>query len=98
MRRRAIARFQAASRPSASPDSGAGQDGGSDAGQDGSPPPQPDSGPPPPSPDAGTPPPPPPSDQDERMLDQLENAPTVQEEDAKRRAANHRHVRGMEDK
>jgi hypothetical protein len=32
------------------------------------------------------------------VLDQLENAPTVQEEDAKRRAASHRRVRGMEDK
>jgi tetratricopeptide (TPR) repeat protein len=80
----------------ASPDSGAGQDGGNDAGQDGSPPPQPDSGPPPPSPDAGTPPPPPPSDQDERMLDQLENAPTLQQEEAKR--AGKKRVRGMADK
>ncbi len=81
----------------ASPDSGAGQDGGgNDAGQDASPPPQPDSGPPPPSPDAGTPPPPPPSDQDERMLDQLENAPTLQQEEAKR--AGKKRVRGMADK
>jgi hypothetical protein len=80
----------------ASPDSGGGQDGGNDAGQDGSPPPQPDSGQPPPSPDAGTPPPPPPSDQDDRMLDQLENAPTLQQEEAKR--AGKKRVRGMADK
>jgi len=82
------------------PDSGQGDSGG--GGDSGSPPPQPDagdqdSGPPPMAPDAG-PPPPPKETQDERVLDQLENAPTVQEEDAKRRAANHRHVRGMEDK
>jgi hypothetical protein len=31
------------------------------------------------------------------MLDQLENAPTVQQEDAKKHAA-HRKVRGMADK
>ncbi len=82
-------------------------DGGS-GGNDASPPPQPDAGggndagedasqPPPPAQDAG-PPPPPKESQDERVLDQLENAPTVQEEDAKRRAQTHRRVRGMEDK
>jgi hypothetical protein len=32
------------------------------------------------------------------MLDQFENAPTVQEEEAKRRAQQHRRPRGMEDK
>ena len=53
--------------------------------------------PPPSAPDAGAPPPPK-ENQDERMLDQLENAPTVQEEDAKRRARDHRRVRGMADK
>ncbi len=91
------------------PDSGGGDaakpDGG--GGTDGAPPQPPDAGgndagedasqPPPPPPDAG-PPPPPKETQDERILDQLENAPTVQEEDAKRRAQTHRRVRGMEDK
>ena len=67
-------------------DSGGGNDAGEDANQ-----------PPPPSPEAG-PPPPPKETQDDRILDQFENAPTVQEEDAKRRAQNHRRVRGMEDK
>jgi hypothetical protein len=83
----------------AKPDSGGG--GGNDAG----PPPQPDGGgnddagpPPPPQPQDAGPPPPPKETQDDRILDQLENAPTVQEEDAKRRAQNHRRVRGMEDK
>jgi hypothetical protein len=64
--------------------------GGNDAGEDASPPP--------PTPQDAGPPPPPKETQDERILDQLENAPTVQEEDAKRRAQNHRRVRGMEDK
>ncbi len=77
-------------------DSG-GPDGGNDSGQnpDSS---EPDSGPPPPKPqeDAG-PPPPPRATEDERMLDQLENAPTVQQEAAKKMAA-HRRVRGMADK
>ncbi len=79
------------------PDGGGGDsgtppppDGGNDAGEDAS-------QPPPPPPDAG-PPPPPKETQDDRILDQLENAPTVQEEDAKRRAQTHRRVRGMEDK
>jgi hypothetical protein len=49
-------------------------------------------------PDAA-PPPPPPSrqNQDERMLDQLENAPTVQQETAKK-MGQRRRVRGMNDK
>ncbi len=49
-------------------------------------------------PDAA-PPPPPPSrqNQDERMLDQLENAPTVQQETAKK-LGQRRRVRGMNDK
>jgi Ca-activated chloride channel family protein len=73
-----------------------GQDSGGDSGQ------QPDAGgndagqPPPDQPDAG-PPPPPRANEDERMLDQLENAPTVQQEDAKKHAA-HKRVRGMADK
>jgi hypothetical protein len=80
-----------------SPDSGGAQDSGGhdDASQDsGSPPPQPDSGSQPP--DSGAQPPPPPSDQDDRMLDQLENAPTLQQEEAKR--AGKKRVRGMADK
>ena len=67
-----------------------------DAGPDSSPPPQPQ----PNEPDGGQPPPPPPdnqSSQDERMLDQLEKAPTVQQEAAKK-AASQRRVRGMADK
>ena len=81
------------------PDGGGGGDssappqpdaGGNDAGEDASQPP------PPQQQDAG-PPPPPKETQDDRILDQLENAPTVQEEDAKRHA-QHRRVRGMEDK
>ncbi len=73
-----------------------GKDSGGDSGQ------QPDSGgndagqPPKDPPDAG-PPPPPRANEDERMLDQLENAPTVQQEAAKKMAA-HRKVRGMADK
>ena len=61
-----------------------------------------DSAPPPPQPDAGAaqpdaaPPPPPTRDQDERMLDQLENAPTLQQEEAKR--FGKKRVRGMADK
>lgn len=70
------------------PDSGKpdeGNDGGSDGGA-------------PPEDDGGAPPPPPPrANQDERMLDQLENAPTVQKEAAKKQATKRR-VRGMADK
>jgi tetratricopeptide (TPR) repeat protein len=86
-----------------------GGDGGSDGGSEGGggndsgapdssddakePPP-----PPPPSdaPDAASPPPPQ-SSQDDRILDQLERAPTVQQEAAKKAAAKRR-VRGMADK
>jgi hypothetical protein len=79
----------------AKPDSGGGDaapppqpDGGNDAGEDAQ-------APPPPAQDAG-PPPPPKANQDDRILDQLENAPTVQEEDVKR---HRRRVRtGGEDK
>jgi hypothetical protein len=82
-------------RDGASPEAGGdGQDAGRDGGDDASPPSQPDSGQSPP--DAGTPPPPPASDQDERMLDQLESAPTLQQEEAKR--AGKKRVRGMADK
>ncbi len=60
----------------------------------------PDAAPPPPEPnDASTeaPPPPPRANQDERMLDQLESAPTLQQEAAKKQAQKRR-VRGMADK
>jgi hypothetical protein len=65
-------------------DSG-GNDGSADANQ-----------PPPEAPEAGTPPPPSES-QDDRILDQLENAPTVQQEAAKKAASRHQR-RGMADK
>jgi len=70
----------------------AGQDGGDlDAGGDaGQPPPQPD--------DADEEPEPQDTSQMDRLLDELEEAPTYQEEDAKRRAARARRRRVMEDK
>ncbi|HEX3345149.1 MAG TPA: hypothetical protein VHS09_11285 [Polyangiaceae bacterium] len=68
--------------------------GGNDGGNDASPPPPPDGGG---GPDGGNPPPPPPTtSEDERMLDQLESAPTLQQEEAKR--AGKKRVRGMADK
>ena len=91
---------------SSAPDSGDNKDSGNDSGSDNKDSGQPDAGPdsgddaaspPPPQKDAGAPPPPPRANQDERILDQLENAPTVQQEDAKKRAGKHR-VRGMADK
>jgi hypothetical protein len=79
--------------------SSGGQDaskGGDDAGHDAGPPPdRPDAAPEPP-PDAGAPPPPQSANEDERMLDQLENAPTLQQEEAKR--SGKKRVRGMADK
>lgn len=68
-----------------------GKDSGGDDDKNKKEPPKPE--------DAGAPPPPPPSrqNQDERMLDQLENAPTVQQE-AARKAGQRRRVRGMSDK
>jgi Ca-activated chloride channel homolog len=84
----------------ASKDSGGGgadgSSGGEDAGKDAeSPPaPQPDAAPPP-APEAGAAPPPS-LDEDQRMLDQLENAPTLQQEEAKR--FGKKRVRGMADK
>jgi hypothetical protein len=75
-------------------DSGSSPEAGSDGGNDGSPPPpSPDGGA---EPDSGNPPPPPSTSEDERMLDQLENAPTLQQEEAKR--AGKKRVRGMADK
>lgn len=73
---------------------GGADDGGQDAGADAAQPPpqQPDSG----SQEAGAQPPPPTTSEDDRMLDQLENAPTLQQEEAKR--AGKKRVRGMADK
>ena len=86
---------QDASRDSGGAD-GASPSGGEDAGRDAESPPEP-------PPDAGQEPPreagaaPPPSlDEDQRMLDQLENAPTLQQEEAKR--FGKKRVRGMADK
>jgi hypothetical protein len=76
-----------------SPDAGGGTDGG--GGQDTGPPPSPPDAAPPEQRDAGAPPPPS-RDQDERMLDQLENAPTLQQEEARR--FGKKRVRGMADK
>lgn len=70
------------------------QDGGQDGGQG------PDAGEPPPpnsGQDASAPPPPPKESQDDRVLDQLENAPTFQQEAAKKQAQQRR-VRGVLDK
>lgn len=70
-----------------------GKDAGKDSGDDDK------KNKPPPEQDSGAPPPPPPSrqNQDERMLDQLENAPTVQQE-AARKAGRKRPVTGISDK
>lgn len=82
-------------------DGGGNNDDDKDSGKDsgGEPPPKPDPKEPP---DAGQAPqqPPPPSrqSQDERILDQLENAPTVQHEAAKKAAGRRRVVQGMADK
>lgn len=73
------------------------EDAGGDAGGNDNksqPPPKPD---PKDDGDAGAPPPPSRQNQDERILDQLENAPTVQQEAAKKHART-RKVRGMSDK
>ena len=80
-------------------DGGGGKNDKNDAGKDGGND-QPDAGQPPPQnqPDAGTPPPPPESSNaDDRILDQLERAPTVQQEAAKKAAARNRSG-GMIDK
>jgi tetratricopeptide (TPR) repeat protein len=91
----------ASQQPEAGRDGSSGQDSGGGApeagGQDAAQPPQqqPEAGPPQ-QPDSGPPPPAPASDEDDRMLDQLENAPTLQQEEAKR--AGKKRVRGMADK
>ena len=85
-------------KPDAGKDGGGKDGGGKDAGsQDDDkdkdkPKPKPDE-----KPDAAPPPPPSRQNQDERMLDQLENAPTVQQETAKK-MGQRRRVRGMNDK
>lgn len=73
------------------------KDAGENSGKDAEPPqePPPDAGEPPPPREAGAPPPPS-TDEDQRMLDQLENAPTLQREEAKR--FGKKRVRGMADK
>jgi len=83
------------------PDGGGGQDGGApnqgdaggdkDAGEDSGGGGDDGGAPPPPEPDAGIPPPSRAS-QDDRMLDQLENAPTVQKEAAKKQAQRRRRL------
>jgi len=93
--------------PDASPDGGqeAGRDASNDSGGDSGSSPEggSDGSSPPPStpdggrePDGGSPPPPANTGEDERMLDQLESAPTLQQEEAKR--AGKKRVRGMADK
>jgi len=75
-------------------DSGAGKDENEDkkdAGEDGKDEPKPEE-------DAGSPPPPPKQNQDERVLDRFENAPTVQQEAARQLGRERRRVRGMSDK
>ncbi|WP_394837619.1 tetratricopeptide repeat protein [Pendulispora rubella] len=74
--------------PNQGNDGGGGDSGGPDASPN--PPPQP--------PDAGAPPPPSNQDQDDRILDQLEKAPTVQQEAAKKIPRRARMRGGMEDK
>ncbi len=74
---------------------GGGSDGGNDGG--GGPDASPDAGPQSQN-DQDAAPPPPTRTQDERMLDQLEGAPTFQQEAAKKMAHERHHVRGMIDK
>jgi hypothetical protein len=71
--------------------------GGPDAKEDAPSPSPPDGGPPPPPPDAA-PPPPSRASQDDRILDSLENAPTVQQEFAKKQQQKHHPRSTMEDK
>jgi len=70
---------------------GNGGDSGGGEGDEGGTPPKP------PEQDAGAPPPASRQSQDERMLEQLENAPTVQQEAARKHAKTHK-VRGLADK
>ncbi|MBK6461620.1 MAG: tetratricopeptide repeat protein [Myxococcales bacterium] len=85
---------QDSSKDGSNGDRDSGKDSGKDSGgEDAAPPPQKNE-------DAAAPPPPPPSErsQDERLLDQLENAPTVQREAARRQKRGGVKVRGSEDK
>jgi hypothetical protein len=75
-------------------DKDAGQDGGQDAGKDGG---DNDAAAPQPPPSAKQDQPSPPPQQDERMLDKLEEAPTYQEQEARTRASLRR-GKQMEDK
>jgi hypothetical protein len=75
-------------------DGGGGGDSGGDAASDAAPPEPPDGGSPPPASDAAAPT----SAQDERTLDQLEGAPTLQQEVMKRQAGKTQRGRGMVDK
>lgn len=74
---------------------GGGNDGGGDSGS--SPDASPDSGSPPPNNGDAGPPPPPPKSEDDRILDELDHAPTLQQEYGKRQAQQ-RKVRGTADK
>lgn len=76
---------------------GGGPEGGSDAGQDAPSPHNEDSRPDAAGPDGASQPPPQSPSQDDRMLDMLEAAPTVQLQDARNRASRRR-ARGMIDK
>ncbi len=78
-------------------DGGGGGDAGGDGGPDGSSPDDENSKPDAGAPDSGQQPPPEPVSQDDRILDMLEEAPTVQFENARRRAGRRR-VGGMVDK
>jgi hypothetical protein len=80
-------------KPDGGKDAGGKDSGAKDSGSnDEKPPPKPDE-----KKDKEPPPPPSRQNQDERMLDQLENAPTVQQETA-RKMGQRRQVRGMSDK
>jgi len=79
------------------PDGGDGNEGGKDAQPEGSSPEQQPQQPEAGAPEGGQQPPPESMNQDQRMLDQLEAAPTVQLQDAKNRASRRR-VKGMADK
>jgi hypothetical protein len=84
--------------PNAAPDAGGEKDAGSDAGQQNQPDPHKQDGdqqqqPPKPEPKSQNQ-----QSQDEAILDQLEQAPSVQQQDAKNRSLRARRGIGMEDK
>ena len=83
-------------KPDGGNDGGNKPDAGKDAGEPDQNKPKPDK--PEEKPDAAPPPPPSRQNQDERMLDQLENAPTVQQEAARKQGQKRRPARGMSDK